>query len=598
MTRKESGQILIFIFIALGVVLFTVLFLIAGAQLYFQNAMYSVNAEKAAALAEAGIDKALTSLNRIGVSYNGEETLFGDGVYSVIVTNKDAATKILQVTGYIPNKDNPKIKRVIKISASRGTGIAFHYGIQVGEGGLELGNDNTVTGTIYSNGSIEMGNGNTITGDAWVAAGIAPTADQQTDCQTCVDYIFGRTEDGQTRLDIDQSFKPSLTDKLRKISIKVKKIGNPPNITVRVMGDDNGKPKKNEVLATGILESSLVTTEYGWIDVTFSTNPTLSAGTTYWIMLDTSSDNSNYWSWQNDLAQGYNNGQPQWSPNWNTGNPSWNAFSGDLSFAVYLGGTTKSLSSGSNTMIEGNAHANVINGLIIGKDAYYQSISNSLVNGSPCPNTNCHPGSEDPPPQAFPISEANILSWQTEAANAGSLSAPVCGSPVAWGPGKFTGDLALGNNCYIKVKTPIWITGNITFGNHNRFTLDPSFGAGSGIIVAGNNSTTGQVVMGNDNQFLGTGEQNSILVLLSTYDSRINNNNAVTIGNVGNTGVFYADKGIIDPGNSNQFKELTAWKIKLTNGSIIDYQTGLASILFSSGPGGSYSLAKGTYQVK
>lgn len=594
MIKKESGQILVLVFIALGVVLFTVLFLIGGAQLYFQNASYSVDAEKATALAEAGVDKALVWLNKSGGAYNGEaETLFGDGSYSVIVTSKDATTKILQVTGYTPNKDNPKVKRTITISASRGTGVAFNYGIQVGEGGLELGNLNTVQGTIYSNGSIVMGNDNIITGDAWVAAGVAPTADQQTDCQTCVDYIFGKTEDGQTRLDIAQSFKPSGTDKLRKISIRIKKIGNPPNVTVRVMGDDNGKPKKNEVLATGMLESSLVTSEYGWIGVTFTTNPTLSGGTTYWIMIDTSSNNNNYWSWQNDLAQSYNNGQPKWSPNWNTGNPSWNAFSGDLSFAVYMGGTTNSLSSGSNTVIQGNAHANTINGLRIGKDAYYQSISNSLVNGSICPNPNCHPGSEDPPPQTFPISEANITNWKDEAAMAGPISAPVCGSQIAWGPGKFTGDLTLGNNCYIKVKTPIWITGNITLGNYNRFTLDSSYGTGSGIIV-----TDAQVVMGNENQLLGTVEENSILVLLATYDSKTNNNNAITIGNVGNTGVFYADKGIIDPGNSNQFKELTAWKIKITNESIIDYKTGLASILFSSGPGGSYSLVKGTYQVK
>jgi len=329
MTKKlnQSGQILVLVFVAMGVVLFTVLFIIAGVQVYFQNSQYSYQSESAAAIAEAGVDKALASLNKTGGAYNGEsETSFGGGSYSVVVTNKDAGTKILQVTGYIPNKDNPKVKRVITISASRGTGVAFNYGIQVGEGGLQLGNDNTVKGTIYSNGSIVMGNGNTITGDAWVAAGVAPTADQQTNCQTCVDYILGKVEEGQTRLDIAQSFKPSITDKLRKISIKIKKVGNPPNVTVRVMGDDNGNPKKQEVLATGILESSLVTTEYGWINVTFSTNPTLSAGITYWIMLDTSSDNNNYWSWENDLAQSYNNGQPKWSLNWSAGNPSWNAF--------------------------------------------------------------------------------------------------------------------------------------------------------------------------------------------------------------------------------------------------------------------------------
>lgn len=591
---NQSGQILILVFIALGVVLFTVLFIIGGAQIYFQNASYAADAEKATALAEAGVDKALASLNKTGGSYNGEaETSFGDGSYSVEITTKDAATKLIKATGFVPNKQNPKAKRIITISASRGVGVAFVYGIQVGEGGLELGNLNTVKGTIYSNGSIIMGNNNTITGDAWVAAGVPPTADQQTDCQTCVDYLFGKTVDGQSRLDIAQSFKPSITDKIRKVSIRIKKFGNPPDVTFRIMADDNGKPKKNDVYATGTLSSSLVASEYGWIDVTFSTNPTLSAGTTYWMMIDTSSDSSNYWSWQNDLAQSYNNGEPKWSPNWSAGSPQWNLFSGDLSFKVYMGGTTNSLLSGNGTRVQGNVHANTIDRLIIEKEAYYQVITNSTVGGSSCPNPNCHPGSEDPTPKTFPISEANITGWKNEAAAAGSISVPTCGSQSPWGPGKFSGNLALGNRCVIKVKTPIWVTGDITMGNENRFTLDSSYGSGSGIIVI-----DGQASMGNENKLLGTGQGNSVLVLLTTYDSRINNNSAITIGNEGNSGVFYADKGIIDPGNENNFKEITAWKIKITNESIIDYEIGLASILFTSGPQGGYTLVKGTYQVK
>lgn len=596
---KESGQIVVVVFVALGVVLFTVLSVIAAAQIYFSNARYTYNVEQALALAEAGVDKAINSLNKTAGSYNGEtETVLGGGSYSVQITSADAATKVIESTGYVPSKTQAKVKKTIKVTVSTGTGVSFVYGIQVGEGGLELGNNNLVKGSVYSNGNIEMGNNNTVTGDAWVAAGVPPTANQQTDCLTCVDYPFGKTVDGQTRLDLAMSFKPGVTDKIRKVSLKIKKFGNPPDVTVRIMGDDNGQPKKNDIKTSGALSASLVTTEYGWIDVTFATNPTLSAGTTYWIMIDTSSDNNNYWSWQNDLAQSYTPGQPKWSPDWSAGNPAWNSFSGDLSFKVYLGGTTNSLEAGNGSVVQGDAHANTIEGVTVTKDAYYQLISNSTVSGSLCPNPHCHPGSEDPPPQTFPISEANILNWKSEAASAGSLPQPTCGSQIAWGPGKFSGNLTLGNQCIIKVKTPVWITGNVIWGNENRFILDSSYGSASGIIVAGNDGTNGQVTMGNQNKLQGTGQGNSILVLLSTYDSRINHNSAITVGNIGNTGVFYADKGIIDPGNNNQFKELTGWKIKVTNDSVIDYETGLASILFSSGPSGSYSLVKGTYQVK
>src|SRR3990167_9265004 len=120
MTKNQSGQILIVVFIALGVVLFTVLSIITGAQVYFQNSQHSVDGEKAVALAEAGIDKALNSLNKTGGSYNGEsETSVGDGSYSVTITSTDAATKVIEATGYMPNKTKPKLKKTIKVTSSR-----------------------------------------------------------------------------------------------------------------------------------------------------------------------------------------------------------------------------------------------------------------------------------------------------------------------------------------------------------------------------------------------------------------------------------------------------------------------------------------------
>lgn len=128
--NNEKGNMLLFGFVALGIVLFTVLFIVSGAQTFFQNAQYNYNAEQATAIAEAGIDKALASLNATWGSYSGEiETPFGDGSYSVIIENKDANTKILIVTGYIPNKTNPKVKRTISIQVS---GSASTYSLVKG----------------------------------------------------------------------------------------------------------------------------------------------------------------------------------------------------------------------------------------------------------------------------------------------------------------------------------------------------------------------------------------------------------------------------------------------------------------------------------
>lgn len=595
---KEAGQILIIVFLALGVMLFSVLFIIAGAQIYFGNSQYAYEADKTILLAEAGIDKAINSLNKTGGSYNGEaETNLSDGSYSVSITSKDAATKTIESTGYLPNKTDPKLKRTIKISVSRGVGVAFNYGIQVGDGGMELGNSNLVKGSIYSNGSIIAGNSNVITGDAWVAGGSQATADRQTDCDgsNCIDYIFGKSVSNENRLNVAQSFKPSIDEVLNKVSLKIKKVGNPEDITVRIMGDSSGKPNKNSVLTTGTLYSNLVTGSYGWIDVTFATLPLLTKDTTYWIMIETVSNINNYWVWQNDLAQSYICGnpdlcKPKWSADWETGNPTWMAIAGDLAFRTYMGGAPTVLRGGNMNKMEvnGEAHANTIENLIIGKDAYYQTISNSTVSGV------SHSAVADPPPKVFPISDANIADWKAQVDKPElTQTGDITNCVSILGPVKIVGNVNLNSGCRITVKTPIWITGNLTLNSNNILTLDSSYDGTSGVIIV-----EGKVSLNSNNHFNGTGTGNSLLMVLTTYDSRVNGEEAIEVNSNGNTGVYYASTGIIEPGTGNSFKELTAWKIKLINSSTIDYETGLSSTLFTSGPSGTYSLIKGTYQVK
>lgn len=590
---NQGGQILLLVFVALGVVLFTVLSVVGGAQLYYQNSFYSIDAEKATAIAEAGVDKALSSLNKTGGNYNGEtETAFGDGSYSISITTVDSNTKTIQSTGYVPNKANARATRTVKIEASSGVGVSFIYGLQVGEGGLSLGNGNVITGSVYSNGSISANNNNQVTGDLWVAGGQQNFPDQQTDCTdgNCQDFVFGKVVNGP--LDVAQSFQATSSGSLAKVSLKLYKVGNPSDETVRIMGDKNGVPDKNNVLATGTLYASLVTGNppgYGWIDVTFNTVPNLSANTTYWIMVATSADSNNYWVWQEDLAQSYMRGRPAWSTNWSGGNPSWNLFNQDLSFKVTMSGGETSVTGQGNFEVGSSVHANTISGLTITKDAYYQTISNTTVGGT------SYPGSPDPPSQVFPISDANIADWKSqvdtpETTTVGDITN--CVSKL--GPQKIVGNVTFNSNCNVTVKSPIWITGNLTINSNNTIQLDPSYGSTSGVIVV-----DGVVTLGSNNQLNGTGVGSSLLMVLSTYDSVANNGaSAIIVNNTGNNGVYYASKGIIEPGNHNNYKELTGWGIKLVNNSTINYETGLSSTLFSSGPSGSYSLVKGTYQIR
>lgn len=117
--KNQDGQILLLAFVTLGVMLFTVLFVTSLSLTFFQNAQYKYQSEQATAIAEAGIDKALASLNANWGSYNGEsETYLGDGSYSVTISGTHPRIKTLTVTGYIPNRTNPKVKRTISIQVS------------------------------------------------------------------------------------------------------------------------------------------------------------------------------------------------------------------------------------------------------------------------------------------------------------------------------------------------------------------------------------------------------------------------------------------------------------------------------------------------
>lgn len=591
MMKKQSGQILVLAIIVVAFVLINTLVIISGATLYSQNTNYSLQSTQATELAEAGVNKALASLNKTGGSYNGEvETFLGNGSYSVSVTNKDATTKVIQATSYIPNKTNPKIKKTISVQASTGSGISFVYGMLVGTGGLSMGNGSKINGSVYSNGDILGGNLETFTGDVYVAGGTEPLANQQSDCDgvNCHDYIFGKSVNGQNRQDVAQSFKSSTEGVLNKISIKLKKVGSPANLLVKIIKDENGKPDKNEILATGTLSANLASNQYDFIDVTFNVTPTLDNSQKYWILVHCASlDNSNYWVWSLDFAQSYIPGSPAWSADWQERNPVWTDITGDLGFKTWMGGVATSIRMGNGSVIEGNAHANTIDGVTINKDAYYHVISNSLVKGT------SYPDSADPPPIAMPISEANISAWKKDAEDYGVAVGDINGCPATIGPGKFIGNFVTGNSCTILVKTPIWLTGDLTVGNSVILKMDSSLGASSGVIIV-----DGKTIFANGDNLLGTGSSGSYLTLLSTFDSQSSNETAINTGNSSLTGILYAPFGRIVLANNANFKEAVAWKLEMGTGTILTYDSGLISTFFSAGPSGSFSLTKGTYQLK
>jgi hypothetical protein len=516
--------------------------------------------------AESGVEDSLYRIVK-GKNYFASNSLEVASSSATISVSGTSGQKTIKVNG---EQDNRFRNLQVKLNINTQE-ISFYYGVQVGEGGLVMSNNSQVQGSIYSNGTIQGSNGANITGDAWVAS--LPASVNQESAIANSDLIFGQ----QTPvIDAAQSFVPSATDKLIKVSLYLKKFGNPANKTVRILTDNSGQPSKNLVAsgASGTLQSSQISASgYGWVDVPLDTPPTLQSGTKYWIMIDTSADASNYFFWGRDSNDTYANNTGKTSANWNASSPVWSSVSGDLAFKTWMGSIPNSLS---GLVIGGHAHANTINNCSISGDAYYQTISGSTVGGTPYPN------SPDPAMENMPISEQNIANWKTEAEAGGTISSYSLtnGATGSLGPKKITGNLSLSNNADLTITGTVYVVGNITISNGAKLRLGANYGETSGVLL-----TDGSVSVSNNCVFYTNGA-GTYLMILSTKAG-----GAINISNNANTVIFYASAGTVDIANNATLKEVTAYQINLSNGAQIIYESGLASAKFSSGSGASWAIA-------
>ncbi len=140
--------------------------LVSYVTLYARTERQSVNDAAALALAEGGIDKAVYELNQ-NPSYAGESnTALGGGVFTVVVSTVDTNTKAITATGYVPDSVHPSATKTVKVHiALNSDTISFHYGIQVGTGGITMSNSSKVVGNVFSSGPVVGTNSNLVYGD-------------------------------------------------------------------------------------------------------------------------------------------------------------------------------------------------------------------------------------------------------------------------------------------------------------------------------------------------------------------------------------------------------------------------------------------------
>lgn len=163
----RRGYVLLTTLIFLAIFLTVFVGFINYTTLYARSEHIAVADAQALALAEAGIDKAIYELNQ-NAGYPGEtNTALGAGTFTTTVASVNSSTKRITVVARVPNSTSPRATRTAKADVTINADIiAFQFGVQSDNGGVDMQNFSSVRGNLFSNGPITGANSNIVRGDA------------------------------------------------------------------------------------------------------------------------------------------------------------------------------------------------------------------------------------------------------------------------------------------------------------------------------------------------------------------------------------------------------------------------------------------------
>jgi hypothetical protein len=244
--------------------------------------------------------------------------------------------------------------------------------------------------------------------------------------------------------------------------------------------------------------------------------------------------------------------------------------------------------------VTGSVYANRIENATIGKDAHYQTLINSTVTGQTFPQ------SADLPTSTLPITDAMIEVWQQDAEEGGVYTGPCpynISSNTTIGPIKIPCDLNISGNDKVTVNIAgnVWVVGNISTNQQPNIRVASSVGNKSVALIADDpsNRSTGSVINFNNSSAFQSNGLGSYLLVLSRNNSAKNDGTvrAISLTNSSSGPVLvYAGEGEIYMANSVSLRQVTGYRLRLVNNTIVTYETGLISTLFSSGPGGGWKI--------
>jgi len=241
----------------------------------------------------------------------------------------------------------------------------------------------------------------------------------------------------------------------------------------------------------------------------------------------------------------------------------------------------------------GTIYAHSISNSSADKDAYYVNISSTTVGGA------LYPNSPDQATSSLSISDTQIDDWKTQAAAGGTHSSPCpyrINSNVTIGPVKINCDLEISGSPTVTIAGTVWVNGNIEIENSPIVKIVSSLGANSVVVIADNPSnrtTSSKIELENSAQFQNSGTEGSYILFISQNNSAQSGGSEKAIraeNSIFGDVLVYAGRGEIHLKNSISLKEVSAYKIRLSNSAQVVYEIGIANLLFTSGPSGGYSI--------
>ncbi|MEK9175183.1 MAG: pilus assembly PilX N-terminal domain-containing protein, partial [Patescibacteria group bacterium] len=459
--QKNSGQAaLISVFFVMMIMLSAVFGISSLALNERASATNSMESRRAYFAAEAGIEDAVYRYNSspFTITLNGAEST---------IEIETVSPSRRQITA---NGDADNRKRATRAEIIIKPGASFSMALQAGTGGIKLGEGSAIYGNVYSNGSI-IGDNNASTSGNVSIAGSQITLHQLYDTQND-NYNIGQVD---SKIDIAQSFTPTVTGTISQVSLFIKKFNTPGNRDIKIVTSSGGSPTKT-VKASGLIGANQVTGNLAWIDIPLDSTPTLSSGTTYWIIFDSSLNSANYYVW------GYDNAGTgsKYSPSWNASSPVWSSIAGKMNYKVWFGDAPNIAK---DIEVGGNLYAHTIQNSKVHGDAYYQTIdqySLDWLNTYSISPGVAHAATTDLPLANMPISDAQIDAWEAEAED-GDIYGDDPSEPCPYEPpsGATIGPMRIDcyfhipNNTSLTIKSPIWVNGDINIANADTFVLDP-----------------------------------------------------------------------------------------------------------------------------